>query len=57
MNQSPFVRDHVRQFDVFAVFGEAQVVKRLNGWLENRGGTDDDRQKAWDGWRRSLIQG
>jgi hypothetical protein len=39
MIKSPFERDHVRQFEVVAVFGAAQLIKRLDGRLEIMGGT------------------
>ena len=55
MKQSPFVRDNVRQFEVVAVFGEAQIVKRLDGRLEILGGTDENRQKARE-WIALFIK-
>jgi hypothetical protein len=55
MNQSPFERDRVRQFDVVVVFGDAQLIKRSDGRLEIRGGIEDDRQKT-RGWFERFIK-
>jgi len=37
MIKSPFERDHVRQFEIIASFGAAQLVKKLDGSLQFQG--------------------
>jgi hypothetical protein len=55
MIKSPFERDHVRQFEVVAVFGEAQLVKRLDGRLEILGGSEDARCQGWE-WMEMFMK-
>jgi hypothetical protein len=55
MIQSPFEKDRVRRFEVVAVFGEAQLVKQLNGKFEILGGNDADRSGARE-WLEMFIK-
>ncbi len=34
--------------ETIATFGEARIVKKLNGWIEVRGGSLEDRRAARD---------
>lgn len=55
MIKSPFERDRVRQFEVIAIFGQAQLVKRLDGRLEIPGGADDDRSQGRE-WMEMFLE-
>jgi hypothetical protein len=55
MIESPFERDRVRQFEVVAVFGDAQLVKRLDGRLEIRDGSENDRRQARE-WMEMFLK-
>lgn len=49
MKRSPILADHIRQFEIIAGRGDARLVKWLDGTVEIRGGSEDDRKKlrAW----------
>ena len=55
MIKSPFEKDHVRQFEVIAIFGQAQLIKRLDGKLEILGGTDEDHCKGRE-WMETFLK-
>jgi hypothetical protein len=55
MKESPIERDRVQQFEVVAVFGDAQLVKRLDGRLEILSGIDDDRRQARE-WMETFTK-
>jgi hypothetical protein len=47
------VPDRVRP-ELIAAFGDAQIVKHLNGKLEVLGGTDAEQSQAY-GWMRQFL--
>ena len=51
MRITNFIRNLVGQGEVVASWGEAKLVKHLDGKLELRGGSKEDRGEARDGSR------
>jgi len=46
MRQSSHLHDKPAEFEVIASFGGAELVKRLNGKVELRGGSVEDQREA-----------
>jgi len=51
-----YVPEHRDEGEVIAYFGDAQLVNRLDGKLELRGGTDEDRAEARK-WMSMFMHG